>query len=120
MLQPHEGIVVGNASDLGARFASDLWYRTPSSIACRSAFHGCQRWHRFPWSSDGSTICAASASPRWPDAIQTSPHRDDRYDVSDYYSVDSRYGALGDFVDFTHGAKQRDIRVLIDLVVNHL
>jgi maltose alpha-D-glucosyltransferase/alpha-amylase len=39
--------------------------------------------------------------------------------VADYYSVDPRYGTLGDFVDFTHGAKQRGIRVLIDLVVNH-
>ena len=38
---------------------------------------------------------------------------------ADYYSVDPRYGTLGDFVDFTHGAKQRGIRVLIDLVVNH-
>ena len=55
----------------------------------------------------------------WLMPFQTSPHRDDGYDVSDYYSVDSRYGTLGDFVDFTHGAKQRGIRVLIDLVVNH-
>lgn len=51
--------------------------------------------------------------------FQTSPGRDDRYDVSDYYNVDRRYGTLGDFVEFTHGAKQRGIRVLIDLVVNH-
>ena len=28
-------------------------------------------------------------------------------------------GAMGDFVEFTHGAKQRGIRVIIDLVVNH-
>jgi maltose alpha-D-glucosyltransferase / alpha-amylase len=55
----------------------------------------------------------------WLMPFQTSPHRDDGYDVSDYYSVDARYGTLGDFVDFTHGAKQRGIRVLIDLVVNH-
>jgi maltose alpha-D-glucosyltransferase/alpha-amylase len=55
----------------------------------------------------------------WLMPFQTSPHRDDGYDVSDYYSVDPRYGTLGDFVDFTHGAKQRGIRVLIDLVVNH-
>jgi maltose alpha-D-glucosyltransferase/alpha-amylase len=55
----------------------------------------------------------------WLMPFQTSPHRDDGYDVSDYYSVDQRYGTLGDFVDFTHGAKQRGIRVLIDLVVNH-
>ena len=51
--------------------------------------------------------------------FQVSPHRDDGYDVSDYYGVDPRYGTLGDFVEFTHGAKQRGIRVLIDLVVNH-
>jgi maltose alpha-D-glucosyltransferase/alpha-amylase len=55
----------------------------------------------------------------WLMPFQTSPNRDDGYDVADYYNVDSRYGTLGDFVEFTHGAKQRGIRVLIDLVVNH-
>ncbi|HEX4766276.1 MAG TPA: alpha-amylase family protein [Lichenihabitans sp.] len=55
----------------------------------------------------------------WLMPFQTSPGRDDGYDVSDYYSVDPRYGTLGDFVEFTHGAKQRGIRALIDLVVNH-
>jgi maltose alpha-D-glucosyltransferase / alpha-amylase len=33
--------------------------------------------------------------------------------------VDPRYGTLGDFVEFSHAAKQRGIRVIIDLVVNH-
>ncbi|MDA9526006.1 trehalose synthase [Bradyrhizobium sp. CCBAU 11434] len=55
----------------------------------------------------------------WLMPFQTSPGRDDGYDVADYYSVDSRYGTLGDFVEFTHGCKQRGIRVIIDLVVNH-
>ncbi len=55
----------------------------------------------------------------WLLPFQTSPGRDDGYDVADYYSVDPRYGCLGDFVEFTHAAKQRGIRVLIDLVVNH-
>src|SRR3954469_13223519 len=55
----------------------------------------------------------------WLMPFQTSPHKDDGYDVSDYYAVDPRYGTLGDFVEFAHGAKQRGIRVLIDLVVNH-
>jgi maltose alpha-D-glucosyltransferase/alpha-amylase len=55
----------------------------------------------------------------WLMPFQTSPQRDDGYDVSDFYNVDSRYGTLGDFVEFTHGAKQRGIRVIIDLVVNH-
>jgi maltose alpha-D-glucosyltransferase / alpha-amylase len=55
----------------------------------------------------------------WLMPFQTSPCRDDGYDVADYYNVDPRYGTLGDFTEFTHGAQQRGIRVLIDLVVNH-
>lgn len=55
----------------------------------------------------------------WLMPFQSSPCRDDGYDVSDYYNVDPRYGTLGDFVDFTRGCSQRGIRVLIDLVVNH-
>jgi maltose alpha-D-glucosyltransferase/alpha-amylase len=55
----------------------------------------------------------------WLMPFQKSPGRDHGYDVSDYYSVNPAYGTLGDFVEFTHGAKQRGIRVLIDLVVNH-
>ena len=55
----------------------------------------------------------------WLMPFQPSPHRDDGYDVSDYYGVDPRYGTLGDFVEFAHGAKQRGIRIIIDLVVNH-
>jgi maltose alpha-D-glucosyltransferase/alpha-amylase len=55
----------------------------------------------------------------WLMPFQTSPGRDDGYDVSDYYNVDPRYGTLGDFVELTRAARQRGIRVLIDLVVNH-
>ncbi len=55
----------------------------------------------------------------WLMPFQPTPLRDDGYDISDYYGVDPRYGTLGDFVEFTHGCKQRGIRVIIDLVVNH-
>jgi len=55
----------------------------------------------------------------WLMPFQPSPGRDDGYDVADYYNVDPRYGTLGDFVEFTHGCRQRGMRVLIDLVVNH-
>src|SRR3954469_9569693 len=53
----------------------------------------------------------------WVMPFQRWPCRADGYDVSDYYAVDPGYGTLGDFVEFAHGAKQRGIRVLIDLVV---
>jgi maltose alpha-D-glucosyltransferase / alpha-amylase len=55
----------------------------------------------------------------WLMPFQPSPYRDNGYDISDYYGVNSRHGTLGDFVEFTHGAKQRGIRVIMDLVVNH-
>ncbi|MBV8742109.1 MAG: alpha-amylase family protein, partial [Sinobacteraceae bacterium] len=55
----------------------------------------------------------------WLMPFQTSPCRDDGYDISNYYEVDPRYGTLGDFVEFAHAARQRGIRVIIDLVVNH-
>ena len=55
----------------------------------------------------------------WLMPFQSSPGRDGGYDISDYYQVDSRFGTLGDFVEFTHAAKQRGIRVIMDLVVNH-
>jgi len=55
----------------------------------------------------------------WLLPFQPTPGRDDGYDVSDYYGVDPRFGSLGDFVEFTQGCRQRGLRVLIDLVVNH-
>jgi maltose alpha-D-glucosyltransferase/alpha-amylase len=55
----------------------------------------------------------------WLLPFQPSPNRDNGYDITDYYSVDPRYGTLGDFVDFTHQANGRGIRVMMDLVVNH-
>ncbi len=55
----------------------------------------------------------------WLNPIHPSPHRDDGYDVSDYYGVDPRLGTLGDFTELAIEARQRGIRILLDLVVNH-
>src|SRR5947209_6977392 len=51
----------------------------------------------------------------WLMPFQASPRRDQGYDVTDYYAVDPRFGTLGDFVEFTHQAGQRGMRVIIDL-----
>ncbi|MBV9787334.1 MAG: trehalose synthase, partial [Chloroflexi bacterium] len=48
-----------------------------------------------------------------------SPNRDNGYDITDYYNVDPRLGTLGDFVEFMREARERGIRVIVDLVVNH-
>ena len=48
-----------------------------------------------------------------------SPRKDDGYDITDFYGVDPRLGTLGDFVEFVRTARDRGIRVIVDLVVNH-
>ncbi len=55
----------------------------------------------------------------WLAPFQPTPNRDNGYDISDFYGVDSRHGSGGDFVEFMHEAHKRGIRVIIDLVVNH-
>src|ERR1700691_2457020 len=55
----------------------------------------------------------------WLMPFQPSPGKDDGYDVADYYGVNPRFGTLGDFVESTQGCRQRGLRVMIDLVVNH-
>ena len=55
----------------------------------------------------------------WLQPFYPSPNKDDGYDVSDYYAVDPRLGTLGDFVTFMRQARERGIRVIADLVVNH-
>ncbi|KAB2343636.1 alpha-amylase family protein [Actinomadura rudentiformis] len=55
----------------------------------------------------------------WLMPFYPSPDRDDGYDVTDFYGVDHRLGTLGDFVEFVRTARDRGIRVIADLVVNH-
>jgi len=64
-------------------------------------------------------IASLGATCIWLQPFYPSPLRDDGYDVVDFYGVDSRLGSLGDFVDFVRQARERGLRVLIDLVVNH-
>jgi len=41
------------------------------------------------------------------------------YDVTDYYSINPDYGTLGDFKRLLTEAKKRNIRIIIDFVLNH-
>lgn len=58
------------------------------------------------------------------DAIWLSPHYpspflDCGYDISDFSAVAPEYGSLADFTTFLREAHARDIRVILDLVLNH-
>ena len=48
-----------------------------------------------------------------------SPLRDDGYDISDYTSVHPSYGSMDDFKAFLAAAHERDLQVVIELVINH-
>lgn len=58
------------------------------------------------------------------DAIWLSPHfpspfLDCGYDISDYTEVGPEYGTLDDFKHFLAEAHKRNLRVILDLVLNH-
>ncbi len=53
-------------------------------------------------------------SPHYP-----SPFVDCGYDISDYCSVGEEYGSMAEFQEFLQQAHKRDIRVVLDLVLNH-
>jgi len=55
----------------------------------------------------------------WLMPIYPSPERDYGYDVADYYGIAEKYGSLGDLVELVRVARDRGIRVIADLVVNH-
>jgi alpha-glucosidase len=55
----------------------------------------------------------------WLSPIYPSPQVDFGYDISDYESVDPQYGTLADFDKLVAEAKKRNIRIIMDMVMNH-
>jgi len=55
----------------------------------------------------------------WLTPFLRSPKVDNGYDISNYYQIDETYGTLQDFKTFITEAHKRDIKVIMDIVVNH-
>ena len=55
----------------------------------------------------------------WLTPIYPSPQIDFGYDISDYVAIDPAYGTMADFDRLMAEAKKREIRVIMDMVMNH-
>lgn len=64
-------------------------------------------------------IAALGVNAIWLLPFFPSPRRDDGYDIADYGNVSPDYGTMEDFRAFVDAAHQRNIRVIIELVINH-
>jgi alpha-glucosidase len=55
----------------------------------------------------------------WLSPIFQSPMADFGYDVSDYYAIDPVFGTFDDFKELLLQAHERNIKVILDIVLNH-
>lgn len=55
----------------------------------------------------------------WLSPVYPSPNKDNGYDISDYCDIHPNYGTLADVDRLIAEAKKRDIRIIMDLVINH-
>jgi len=102
---------------------SDLWWKT-AVIYCLDV-------ETFmDWNGDGcgdfpglaqrlDYLSGLGVTCLWLMPFYPTPERDDGYDITDFYGVDSRLGSHGDLVEVIRTAKDRGMRVIADLVVNH-
>ncbi|MBA3527853.1 MAG: alpha-amylase family protein [Propionibacteriaceae bacterium] len=102
---------------------SDLWWKT-AVIYCLDV-------ETFmDWNDDGigdfpglaqrlDYLSTLGVTCLWLMPFYPTPDRDDGYDIVDFYGVDARLGHLGDLVEVIRTARDRGMRVIADLVVNH-
>ncbi|MGB8452346.1 MAG: alpha-glucosidase [Anaerocolumna sp.] len=55
----------------------------------------------------------------WLSPVYSSPQDDNGYDISDYQNIDPMFGTLTDMEQLIEEAGKRNIRIIMDLVLNH-
>ena len=102
---------------------SDLWWKT-AVVYCLdvetfldSGGDGCGDFaglaQRIDYLADLGVTCL------WLMPFFPTAERDDGYDITDFYGIDQRLGSHGDLVELVRTARDRGMRVIVDLVVNH-
>jgi oligo-1,6-glucosidase len=64
-------------------------------------------------------LAALGVDVVWVSPFFPSPQHDHGYDISDYQDVDPRFGTLEDVDDLIAGLHARDMKFVMDVVVNH-
>lgn len=55
----------------------------------------------------------------WLSPVYQSPNDDNGYDISDYYAIHPDFGSMEDMIELIQKLHQANIRIIMDLVVNH-
>lgn len=55
----------------------------------------------------------------WLSPVYASPGADNGYDISDYRAINPEFGTMKDMENLIDEAKKRDIKIIMDLVINH-
>ncbi|PNZ68338.1 alpha,alpha-phosphotrehalase [Staphylococcus croceilyticus] len=55
----------------------------------------------------------------WLTPIYESPMNDNGYDISNYFKINEQFGTMEDFETLVKEAHQRDLKVMMDIVINH-
>ena len=55
----------------------------------------------------------------WLSPVYPSPNADFGYDISDYCGINPEYGTMADMDRLIREAEKRDIKIIMDLVINH-
>ena len=55
----------------------------------------------------------------WLNPVYSSPNKDNGYDISDYQNIMKEFGTMSDFDGLLKGFHDREVKVFMDLVLNH-
>ena len=98
----------------GRKPSSTRSIRAPSKTPTATASATC------PASPQSSITCKKlGVNVIWLSPHYDSPNADNGYDIRDYRKVMTEFGTMDDFDALLAGIKQRHMRLIIDLVVNH-
>lgn len=64
-------------------------------------------------------LCDLGVDIIWLSPVYLSPNHDYGYDIADYYQINPEFGSMDDMDRLLLEAKKKDIRIIMDLVINH-